>query len=131
VKITVIGSPRTKKNHSTVSTVGGHVRVLPSKPWSEWCKYAGIKVDGNALVGELLMGKGVRRWSPLTTDYNVKALFYRDRDIGDAVGYYQGLADLLEKRGVLRDDKQIRSWDGSRLLVDRANPRVEIELEAA
>jgi hypothetical protein len=56
-------------------------------------------------------------------------LFYRDAERGDAVGYYQGLADLLEKRGVVANDRLIMSWDGSRLLKDSANPRVELTLE--
>jgi hypothetical protein len=29
---------------------------------------------------------------------------------------------------VLADDRQIASWDGSRLLIDRENPRVELEV---
>jgi hypothetical protein len=44
------------------------------------------------------------------------------------VGYYQGLADLLESRGILANDKHIVSWDGSRLLKDAARPRVELIL---
>ena len=32
--------------------------------------------------------------------------------------------------GILQDDSQIQSWDGSRLYVDRANPRVQIEISA-
>ena len=68
--------------------------------------------------------------SPVGTDapLNCRALFYRDARRGDAVGYYQGLADLLEKRGVIENDAQLTQWDGSRLLLDRENPRVEIEL---
>lgn len=55
-------------------------------------------------------------------------LLCRDADRGDLVGYLQGLADLLEKRGVVANDKWIQSWDGSRLAKDKANPRVELTL---
>src|SRR3990167_9800113 len=57
-------------------------------------------------------------WHPLTESVNCRALFYRDANRGDFIGYAQGLADLLEKRGVLTNDVCLVSWDGSRLLVD-------------
>ena len=63
--------------------------------------------------------------------YNCAALFYRDRDSGDAVGYQQGLADALEKWNILSNDKYLVSWDGTRLLLDRAKPRVEVTLTPA
>jgi Holliday junction resolvase RusA-like endonuclease len=67
---------------------------------------------------------------PLTTaKVRCAAVFYRDADRGDAVGYYQGLADLLEKRGVLANDKQIADWNGSELRKDAQRPRVELTLE--
>ena len=64
----------------------------------------------------------------LAVPLNCRALFYRDANRGDAVGYYQGLADVLEEIGLLADDEHIVSWDGSRLLLDRVNPRVEVTL---
>jgi hypothetical protein len=64
----------------------------------------------------------------LIAPYNCAAIFYRDANRGDAVGYYQGLADVLEKAQVITNDKFITQWDGSRLLVDRENPRVELVL---
>ena len=58
------------------------------------------------------------------------ALFYRQKRIGDANGYYQGLADALEAAGVLADDKWIVQWDGSRLRKDKDRPRIEVTLTA-
>jgi Holliday junction resolvase RusA-like endonuclease len=40
----------------------------------------------------------------------------------------QALADTLEAAGVVPDDKYIAAWDGSRLLKDAADPRVEVTL---
>jgi len=40
-----------------------------------------------------------------------------------------GVFDVLQKAKVIKDDKQIKSVDGSRLKVDRKNPRVEIEVK--
>lgn len=60
----------------------------------------------------------------------VCALVYRDANRGDLVGYLQAVGDALERSGVIVNDRLIASWDGSRLLVDRERPRVEIEVEA-
>lgn len=121
IRFTVWGSPRTKKTSNQVVTKG-RVRVLPSKAWSRWVKTAPIL-------------RGITREEPVRQvlsiadrPYNICATFYRDARRGDAVGYYQGLADLLEKRGVISDDKWLCAWDGSRLRVDRVNPRVEVVL---
>lgn len=65
-------------------------------------------------------------WSCL----NCAAIFYRDANRGDAVGYYQGLADALESAGVLSDDKWIMQWDGTRLAKDAKRPRIEVTLTA-
>ena len=62
--------------------------------------------------------------------YNCAALFYRDADRGDAIGYLTGLADVLEYLGVVSNDRLLARWDGSEMLVDRKNPRVEITLTA-
>lgn len=117
--LTIYSAPRTKKNHGSVVVRGGRKFHIPSKAWTDWVTDCTVIFE----VGCPLVPKG--GWAvPL----NATALFYRDRDVGDAVGYYQGLADLLEKRGVVANDKWIRSWDGSRLLKDAANPRVELTL---
>ena len=81
---------------------------------------------------------------PITGPVAVKATFYRAGDYGDLLGYEQALADVLQAEtwskpkpgqvpkklrdglGLIVDDKQIRSWDGSRLEI--GNPRIEIEI---
>jgi len=117
IQFTVFGAPRTKKNSNRLVKAGKMRRILPSKAWTQWVETARTVRDGHWMVAV-----------PETT-YNIRAIFYRDALRGDAVGYYQGLADLLEKRGILSDDKWLVSWDGSRLAIDRENPRVEITLE--
>ena len=66
----------------------------------------------------------------LAQPLNCCAIFYREKDLGDAVGYYQGLADALEAAGVVTDDKWIVQWDGSRLRKDKQRPRIEVTLTA-
>ena len=53
---------------------------------------------------------------------------YGRKLIGDAVGYYQAVADWLELAGALVNDKWIVSWDGSGMRKDQACPRVEVTL---
>src|SRR6185503_16876932 len=111
--LVVDGPPRTKKTSNVLATAGGRGIVLPSKAWVQWTKTAKIEVN---------VGVGAPCWQPIAlmqpiaSVLNCRAFFYREANRGDAVGYYQGLADLLEKRTVIRNDRQIISWDGSRLL---------------
>lgn len=65
---------------------------------------------------------------PWRGNLNCCALFYRDRLTGDAVGYYQALADALEEAGIVENDRLIVSWNGSQLLKDAKNPRIEVSL---
>ena len=117
VSLTITGAPRTKKNSGRISTRRGSPIIFPSAAWQKWLQSAVISSD-----------QGVR--PPIAYPVNCQAIFHRDRRIGDAVGYYQGLADLLEKRGVVMNDRWIVSWDGSRLEVDHDRPRVEVVLES-
>lgn len=122
-QLTISGAPRTKKNHGSVIQRGKRRFHIPSAAWSRWVAAADIFWNGGRL--------GALSQPLIDESVNCRALFYRDADRGDAVGYYQGLADLLEKRGIVADDRQIVSWDGSRLLKDATNPRVELTLEVA
>jgi hypothetical protein len=117
IRLVIYGAPRTKKNSNRLVTAGGRQRVLPSAAWKGWAASARLEYQA-----KLFPLRGV------AYPVNCCALFYRDAERGDAVGYYQGLADLLESRGILANDKHIVSWDGSRLLKDAARPRVELIL---
>lgn len=121
-------APRTKKNHPVlVPARGKHgqpiQKLLPSEAYRAWNAIAQIRL--------LPVRQEVWRTHPegLAMPLNCKALFYRDAERGDANGYYQGLADALQEAGVVKDDVWIRQWDGSRLLKDRDNPRIEVTLE--
>jgi hypothetical protein len=117
IQLVIPGPPRTKKNHNQLVTTHGRMRVLPSKAWRDWRDVAVL----------FLRQQWVRK-PPISWPANCAALFYRERAIGDAVGYYQGLADILEEAGVVENDKWIESWDGSRLMKDAVKPRVEVTL---
>ena len=62
---------------------------------------------------------------------NVKALFYRQtRHKIDLTNLQQAIADIMVKYGLLSDDNYtiIESWDGSRVFIDKDNPRSEITI---
>jgi Holliday junction resolvase RusA-like endonuclease len=47
----------------------------------------------------------------------------------DLIGVLQATCDILEKAGVIFNDRDITTFDGSRIVgVDKQNPRVEIEI---
>jgi len=97
--------------------VRGH-QIIPSAAYTQWengCKRASA-YD--------------RRMQPITYEVNCAALIYRDKRVGDAVGYMQAIADCLEHLGIVENDRLIVSWDGTRLLKDADNPRVEVTLTA-
>lgn len=110
--------PRTKKNHGRIVQVRGRPVMLPSPEYTAWNDGC-----GRAAVYD-------RTAPAIAHPVNCTAIIYRDRNTGDAVGFYQAIADTLEKLGVVENDRWIVSWDGSRLAKDAENPRVEVLLTA-
>lgn len=127
IRLVIPGAPRTKKTSNRVVRCGGFTKVLPSKAHEDWFRSAMVAV-----------------WfkqPPITGPVRVSATFFRDADRGDMTGYMQALADFLQTRklnakgkmirdgaGVIADDSQIVSWDGTRMDKDKANPRIEVEI---
>ena len=119
MKLTIIAAPRTKKNSGIITTRGKYPRILPSAAFSAWNRIAQLQL------------RNCRPIDPIGVPVNVRALFYRERLTGDAVGYYQALGDALQEGLIVENDRLIVSWDGSRMLKDAANPRIEIEITEA
>ena len=117
INITLYGRPITKKNSSQIIKAGAKRRVIPSKQFSayqEACLYQLLK-------------------APKTSeeDLNMQCLYYMPtRHRVDLVNLLQATCDILVKAKVIKDDncKIIASHDGSRVLYDKENPRVEITL---
>jgi Holliday junction resolvase RusA-like endonuclease len=135
ITFTLPVTPRTKKNSRTHvrkrAKTGNMITVpLPSEAYKTM--EAQIVAWANDIPGNVLVGCVV--WCAcefeLAQPLNCSAIFYRDADRGDAVGYYQGLADALEAAGVVADDKWIKQWDGSRLAKDAKLSRIEVTLTA-
>jgi len=129
VRLRIDGVPRTAKNSQRIAMnkKTGKRFIIAGKSAGTW---------GESAVGQLMeqyahlrhRAKGTTGYS-ITEDVHVKALIYRDRRTGDLDNFQHAIGDALQKAGVIKNDKQIESWDGSRKLIDRENPRVEIEIE--
>lgn len=119
MKFTILGPPRTKKNHSRIvrNKATGAPFLLPSADAAMWTESAKYQLS--------------QQWrgSPIEAPVSVKATFYRERAVGDLVNYMQALADALQAAELVVNDSQIVSWDGTRLSKDAKDPRVEFEIE--
>ena len=112
------GAPRTKKNHQQIlRNRSGRPFVAPSKDflvYQEKCLWQ-IKTPHRAISEAV----------------NVKCLYYMEtRRRVDLTNLLEATDDILVKAGVLGDDCStvVAAHDGSRVLLDRKNPRVEIEI---
>lgn len=158
LRFTVTGSPRTKKTSNRIVRFGKDkefIKVLPSESYEAW--FAAAMTQALAICAQLRLEGHVL---PISAPVNCRALFYRDQLTGDAVGYYNALADWLQEplykgwnaltgkytvapdpstfshpikqyrkgAGIIRDDSQVVSWDGSRLLKNAGCPRIDVEL---
>jgi len=127
VRITIVATPRTKKNSPRVLFLGErcalcHRGALPLvKPSLAYEDFAA------QVVPSLKRAWGDR--APLCAPVRVAAVVYRDAARGDLIGYLQALADLLQEAGVVADDKWITCWDGSRMDKDATRPRIELVIE--
>ena len=115
-------NPRTKKNSMRIvwNRKANRPMVLQSEEYKEYEKNAGwfLKIPDK----------------PIETPVNVKCVFYRENNIRcDLTNCLAAIDDILVKFGVLHDDNFhiIVSHDGSRVYVDKNNPRTEITIEDA
>lgn len=117
-KATIEGCPRTKKNSPQIRRgSGGRRYVAPSDAYTAYQDAAGWQLRRPA--------------EPLAGRYNVQVLYYMDslRRV-DLTNLLEATCDILTHYGVLEDDNSriVASHDGSRVLLDRDNPRAEIEI---
>ena len=120
IKITLPGSIRSKKNSKIATIIGGankprRAMILSSKAYKKWEKIARVSA-AIQYPGE-----------PMTCPVAVKALIFYKGQRPDLSGCLESVGDCCQGL-IWGDDKQIESWDGSRLAKDNANPRTEIEV---
>lgn len=122
MKFTIPVKPRTKKNHSSIVTLkNGRTLLLPSKPYKEFEKSVCDFIKEHF--------KGLE---PIDKAINLKCIFYKDKNYkSDLMGYMQAIADALVKARLLADDNSniVVSTNGSKVLLDKLNPRIEVEID--
>ena len=118
IHITLRGRPITKKNSQRIVRAGKFPKILPSKQYEsyqEQCAY------------QLMRVKKVTEKS-----LNMQCVYYMPtRHRVDLVNLLEATCDILVAADVIEDDnsKIIAGHDGSRVLYDKEDPRVEITLK--
>ena len=70
--------------------------------------------------------------APFNSPVNIRCIFYRDSERRcDLTNLLEAIDDILVKYKIIADDnfKIIAGHDGSRVYIDRKNPRTEIYIE--
>lgn len=113
-------NPRTKKNSQQImiNHKTGKPFVMQSSKYMEYEKNAGWFLK--------------KLPKPINEPVNVKCVFYRETRIRcDLSNLLEAAMDILVEYGILADDNFniITGFDGSRVYIDKENPRTEIMIE--
>jgi Holliday junction resolvase RusA-like endonuclease len=114
-------NPRTKKNSQRIVTNPRTKApmILPDAKYREYEREAGWFLKKPA--------------EPIKGPINIRCTFYRDsRRRCDLTNLLEAIDDILVKYQIIEDDnfEILAGHDGSRVKVDRDNPRTEIEITA-
>ena len=115
IELTLSGPPRTKKN-GMVRTRHGIIQSPQYRQYESDCIW---QIPASARIG-------------LDRPCNVRCVYYMPtRGKVDLLNLLSATCDILVKARVLADDncRIVASHDGSRVLYDKARPRVEIKIE--
>jgi len=133
-KFIIKGNPLSSKNTRPIyiDKSTGKRFIGKSKRLKEYTKDALIQLG---LQKRQYFKNNVRSYSsveiPIYIDISTALLFYvKDRRKRDLANLIQLPADLLQQAEIIKDDSQIKSFDGSRIYIDKANPRTEIYISA-
>jgi len=127
ITLTIPGSIRSKKNSKRVFGCGKFKKVLPSKAYLAWEDSARVEamIQTTGLRGLRIRKGGIL--IPEGIQCCVKALCFCKGVLPDLSGALESVGDAF--RGILwKDDKQIVSWDGSRVYRDTKNPCTKISI---
>lgn len=119
MKITIPVVPRSKKNSQQIIINPRTKRpmIIQSKLYANFERECGLYLK--------------KYKSNIDFRVNIKIEFYvPDKRKRDIANYIEAIQDILVKYEVLRDDNYniVYSLDGTRIYVDKENPRVEIEI---
>lgn len=117
MKLIIPGRPATKKNSSRIVRAGKFSKVLPSEAFERYEQVA--------------LWYLMRHKERFVEPVQVCCLYWLPdkRWWPDLIGLLQATSDILEKAGILENDRLIDNYDGSRIVgLDKQNPRAEIEI---
>lgn len=120
MKIILKGAPRTKKNSPRIIAIGRGHRILPSKAYMDYAASCSIQLQA---LGFSRLG--------ISTPVNVACMYFMPtRRKVDLVNLIEATCDILRDNCVVLDDNSdiIVGHDGSRVMYDKNNPRVEIDI---
>lgn len=121
-KLTIFGQPITKKNSQIPIVAGNRPYIIQSKAYRAYEKM--VKHQLSLMPFESAIPK------PISGDIHVKCLYYlATASKPDLCNLMAATHDILEHCGIILNDKQIKSVDGSRIMGKDPNPRVEIEIK--
>jgi Holliday junction resolvase RusA-like endonuclease len=115
---TIHGQPITKKNSQRIVTIHNKPRIIPSKAYKDYEYAASVELGITQRLGYTI-----------NEPVNVQCTYYMGtKRKADLTNLLEATDDVLVRAGILYDDNYgvIQSHDGSRVLIDRENPRVEI-----
>lgn len=113
-------NPKTKKNSQKIirnARTKGHM-IVQSDAYRQYERDAGWFIHNSKL-------------KPIDFPVNIKYTFFRENEIRcDGLNLSAAMDDILVKYGILADDnfKIVAGHDGTRVFIDRDNPRTEIEI---
>lgn len=119
--LTIDGTPVTKKNSQRVFSVGGHLKIMPSKQYKEY--------EEMALRQLMAQPTPVAPISvPVTVTCVYRMPTHRRVDL---VNLLEATDDILTRARIIEDDNVmiVASHDGSRVTYDKENPGVEITIK--
>lgn len=120
INIILKGRPITKKNHQRIVVAGNRRFVVQSKRYLEYesdCLWQ-IRDQCDVMTKEKV---------------SLQVLYYLPdkRSRPDLINLLQATCDILEKGRVIENDRNIVSFDGSRIIgIDSVLPRAEIYIKA-
>ena len=131
--LTIPWPPAVKKNSKKVGRISrgkrrGQVAVFSSDSYQRWEKNAIEYVKASVARHRLLRTPDVYRLPYKTRVHITASIFVGDERRRDLTNLLEGPLDVLVKAGVIIDDnwKIVNNLDGSRVYLDRDNPRVEL-----
>lgn len=119
--ITIKANPVTKKNSMSLVRNKGRIIPIPSAAYKKYEKEFISQMNNECRLS-------------IDSRINLKCVYYMNtKRRVDLVNLLEATCDILVDTGVLKDDNCsiVVSHDGSRVLYDKENPRVEITITDA